>query len=100
MERRRFINLLSFGVVGAAAPTAALATKQPVKSDPKDAPICVETLSLRNGTKPKPKPVDNNKFMFYTDGYEEYKQVSMAVGRDGNLWLKTEQGEWKRVVTE
>ena len=28
------------------------------------------------------------------------KQVSMAVGQDGNLWLKTSNGEWKRVVTE
>jgi hypothetical protein len=28
------------------------------------------------------------------------KLVSMAVGQDGNLWLKTIDGEWKRVVTE
>ena len=28
------------------------------------------------------------------------KQVSMAVGEDGNLWLKRKDSEWKRVVTE
>lgn len=28
------------------------------------------------------------------------KAVSMAVGDDGNLWLKRKDGEWKRVVTE
>ena len=28
------------------------------------------------------------------------RQVSMGVGEDGNLWLKTAKGEWKRVVTE
>jgi hypothetical protein len=28
------------------------------------------------------------------------RQVSMAVGNDGNLWLKTAKGEWKKVVTE
>lgn len=28
------------------------------------------------------------------------KQVSMAVGQDGNLWLKSLGGEWKKVVTE
>jgi len=28
------------------------------------------------------------------------KAVSMAVGDDGNLWLKRKDGDWKRVVTE
>jgi len=31
---------------------------------------------------------------------DPHKQVSMAVGQDGNLWLKTKNGQWKRVVTE
>jgi len=28
------------------------------------------------------------------------KQVSMAVGDDGNLWLKPKDGQWRKVVTE
>ena len=28
------------------------------------------------------------------------KYLHMSVGKDGNLWLKTEKGDWKRVVTE
>ena len=28
------------------------------------------------------------------------KEVSMAVGDDGTLWLKRKDGNWKRVVTE
>ena len=102
MERRRFLNLASFGIVGATVPTVASAATEKInRSNPKDAPICEETLQLTSGTKPKPKkPVDNNKIMFYDNTYEEYKKVSMAVGRDGNLWLKTENGVWKRIVTE
>lgn len=101
MERRRFLNLLSMGVVGGAVPSAALAANTPKKSDPKDAPICKETLSLTSGTKPK-KQVDkyDNFVISSNDKYDEHKSVHMAVGRDGQLWLKTENGEWKRIVTE
>ena len=28
------------------------------------------------------------------------KMVSMSVGQDGNLWLKSKNGEWKRVMTD
>lgn len=28
------------------------------------------------------------------------KYLHMSVGRDGNLWLKSADGDWKRVVTE
>lgn len=28
------------------------------------------------------------------------KAISMAVGDDGDLWLKRRNGEWKKVVTE
>jgi hypothetical protein len=28
------------------------------------------------------------------------RQVSMAVGKDGNLWLKKSKSEWKKVVVE
>ena len=32
--------------------------------------------------------------------YDLDKTVSLAVGDDGNLWLKSKNGQWKRVVTE
>ena len=98
MERRRFLNLFSLGVVGAAAPTAVYANKTRITSDPKkDGPICAETLNLQSGTKKKNV---KNDVSFFGDNYEEYKQVSMAVGQDGDLWLKKENGDWKRIVTE
>jgi hypothetical protein len=28
------------------------------------------------------------------------KAVSMAVGDDGDLWLKPKDGQWRKVVTE
>jgi hypothetical protein len=31
---------------------------------------------------------------------DDTTHVTMAVGRDGNLWLKSADGDWKRVVTE
>jgi hypothetical protein len=43
----------------------------------------------------------NSPFMFIDmPQYDPSKRVSMAVGDDGNLWLKSSGGEWKRVVTE
>ena len=104
MERRRFLNLVSFGAVGVAAPTAVYANKTRITSDPKkDGPVCEESLSLMSGTKPKPKPVDNNKFsvlQYNNDKYEEHKKVDLAVGKDGNLWIRSEKDDWKRIVTE
>lgn len=32
--------------------------------------------------------------------YDPNVAVSMSVGKDGKLWLKSAGGEWKRVVTE
>ena len=100
MERRKFLSLMSLGTVGVAAPSIANATKMPIKSDPsKDGPICIETLQIQSGVKKNIKKPDNG-ITFLTDEYKEYKKVAMAVGKDGNLWLKTEDGQWKRIVTE
>lgn len=32
--------------------------------------------------------------------YDPNIAVSMSVGQDGNLWLRSKGGDWKRVVTE
>ena len=102
--RRNLLRYMSFGAVGAAAPAAVYAKtgeKKIVSDVEKEGPICAETLSIQSGTKMKPKdPTNDNAFFFVGDNYTEHKQVAMAVGQDGNLWLKTEAGIWKRVVTE
>jgi hypothetical protein len=103
MDRRGMLRLLSFGAIGASVPVAAHATKMPRMSDAdKDGPICVETLQIQSGTKKKTvkKAEFDGGISFWGPEYEEHKQVAMAVGKDGNLWLKTESGVWKRVVTE
>ena len=97
MNRRGFLSVITMGAV--ATPAAAMGIKE--SSDPSDGPICTENLTLRSGTKKKNvKESAVDCVSFIGDNYEEYKQVSMAVGKDGNLWIKTEEGQWKRVVTE
>ena len=91
MNRRGFLSVMTMGAV--TAPAVAMGIKE--SSDPSDAPISEEHLSIRSGTKES-----NNNSSFFNERYTEFKTVSMAVGRDGNLWLKTENNEWKRVVTE
>ena len=102
MNRRGFLSVITMGAV--ATPAAAMGIKE--SSDPSDGPISAPHLSIRSGV--KEKKISNEGFLIGADGgfhfaepqYEEYKQVSMAVGKDGNLWIKTEEGQWKRVVTE
>ena len=105
MNRRGMLRFLSLGAISAGTgltASQAMAHKMPVKSDPdKDGPICAETLQIQSGTKKKEKKkADFNGISFYEDDYEEKKSVAMAVGRDGDLWIKNESGVWKRVVTE
>jgi hypothetical protein len=91
MNRRGFLSVITIGAV--AAPAAAMGVK--ASSDPSDAPISDTTLSITSGVKKS-----NNSSVFFHDQYEEYKTVNMSVGKDGNLWIKTEDGHWKRIVTE
>jgi len=102
MNRRGFLSVITMGAV--AAPAAAMGIKE--LSDPSDGPISAEHLSIRSGV--KEKKTSNEGYRIDADGglhfaedrYEEYKQVGMAVGKDGNLWLKKEDGQWKRIMTE
>jgi hypothetical protein len=91
MNRRGFLSVITMGAV--AVPAAAMGVK--ASSNPSDAPISGTTLSIKNGVKKS-----NNSSVFFEDQYEEYKTVNMSVGKDGNLWIKTEDGQWKRIVTE
>ena len=106
-NRRNFLKNLGLFGAGAGAFTVApgVATAVTLHSTSNceaDGPICSETLEINCGTKLKPAELPRSEYTFgpIGDQYEEYKRVSMAVGRDGNLWLKAEGGDWKRIVTE
>ena len=104
-SRRDFLkNLGLFGAgAGAFAVAPGVATAVTLHSTSNcevDGPVCGETLTINNGTKLKPREPTNSEYVLYSEPYEEYKRVSMAVGRDGNLWMKAEGGNWKRIVTE
>jgi hypothetical protein len=53
-------------------------------------------------------PKNKNELMYLSNGpaaiafpqSDPTKQVAMAVGEDGELWLKGKDKQWKRVVTE
>jgi hypothetical protein len=100
MNRRNFMHIFTLGAIGTTTP--ALANKTYVGPDPKkDGPICGEAFNLTSGTKRKPmEKIDPYTISFHMDPYEEHKTISMSVGQDGNLWIRTENGDWKRVVTE
>ena len=104
-NRRNFLkNLGLFGVGAGAfaiAPGVATAVTLHSKSNCEtEGPLCTATFGIQSGTKLKYQKPTNSEYFLFTEQYEEYKQVSMAVGRDGNLWMKTEGGNWKRIVTE
>ena len=61
-----------------------------------------ETRKIANGNTNEVMRIDSGNFLS-VNGWvttDPNKMVSMAVGEDGNLWLKSYGGEWKRVVTE
>ena len=96
-----------FGMI-ALAPL--MAVEAVAKEKPTGEPIPEATQIIITGTKKKtikpPSQVWCNDVPPYTlssfsmPETDPTKQVSMAVGEDGNLWLKSKDGEWKRVVTE
>jgi hypothetical protein len=98
MNRRGFMSIMTLGAVG--APAMAMGVT-PSSDSGRDGPICAETLQLQSGT--KVREVKKSQFgdmAFYGTKYEEHKEVALAVGRDGNLWIRSEDSIWKRVVTE
>jgi hypothetical protein len=64
------------------------------------APKGLATLTII-GAKPVPKNEINSCFIKHS-GYvsDPSKQVSFAVGDDGNLWIRSNDNIWKKVATE
>ena len=84
------------GLFGAFALSPFIAINAIAKERPTGEPDSEQTRIVINGTK-KSEPTVFGKF--HAD-YDPNKQVTMSVGEDGHLWLKTANGQWKRVVTE
>jgi hypothetical protein len=93
------------GLFAAFALSPFIAVNAIAKPKPEGEPHDQQTSLMLSATKKETRKIANgNSGNFLTlDGWattDPNKMVSMAVGEDGNLWLKSYGGEWKRVVTE
>ena len=95
MNRRKFFALLP------AAPVA-IAT-WPAESKAEGAPHDQEFMFMLNSRKE-----DASRERMRINAYggleippnDDVRHVTMAVGRDGSLWIRNSSDEWKRVVTQ
>lgn len=103
MNRRGFLRTLSLGGIGVSATTGAVIGNVAYDSIPdveRDGPVDEnQNITIRTGTKLKQRPPELSEYYIWQDQYEEYKETKLAVGKDGNLWVKTEDNRWRRVVT-
>jgi len=94
------------GLFAALALAPVMAVEAFAKPKPEGEPHSSQNSLVLSGTKKQTKPAvssANGMFLTLDGGWganDPDKQVSMAVGQDGNLWLKSKGGDWKRVVTE
>lgn len=93
-----------FGFLPIAPVLVAAAVVSESQAEEKPADNNANTLRLM-GMKKNKEPYHNPNAIMYLGVSPDYvvdhtTHVTMAVGRDGNLWLKTAEGDWKRVVTE
>ena len=97
------------GLFGVFALSPFIAVNAIAKEKPTGEPDSSQVSLILQGNKTKPTSTAKvwaetkpNSFLL-SGGWAETdpnKQVRLSVGEDGNLWLKTAHGEWKRVVTE
>ena len=93
------------GLFAAFALSPFIAVNAIAKPKPEGEPHDQQTSLTLSASKPQKLKtnVGSSGSFLMMDGWatnDPDKQVSMAVGEDGNLWLKSKGGEWKRVVTE
>lgn len=89
MNRRSFFKFLPIAPVALAAEGARAATADEAPTDP--------VVSLKLTAQKKRNQSSQVLFMSEPDLTRE---VSMSIGQDGRLWLKSKDDVWKRVVTE
>lgn len=101
-ERRKFIK--GFGLFGAVLAGAASAKvvieekKKPVEDISDLAPDYSSVLVLHGNRLPPKEPIPHSGFYIMSNA-EYANKVSLAVGRDNRLWIKS--GDyWKRVSIE
>ena len=89
------------GLFGAFALSPFIAINAIAKERPTGEPDSEQTRLVINGTMKSDRSVERGRSIFVQHHeYDPNKQVSMSVGEDGHLWIKTSDGQWKRVVTE
>jgi len=93
MNRRSFFKFLPVAPVILVAEGARAVTADQA---PNESPVSLQ-LTARKPMQPKPGQVPG---WFMQPEMDLSKHVSMAVGNDGRLWLKSKDDVWKRVVTE
>ena len=90
------------GLFAAFALSPVMAVEAFAKEQPSGQPDSNQIKIIIQGTK-KPEKQGQSGSVLTLGGWsnpDPSKQVSMSVGEDGHLWIKTSDGPWKRVVTE
>ena len=93
MNRRKFFSFLPLApaammVEGAKAEAESMAPNE-------NSGISI----ILQGSKPR-KKVSNQFLEYYSQEIDPDRKVSLSVGQDGRLWLKTNDGQWQRVMVE
>ena len=89
------------GLFGVFALSPFIAINAIAKERPTGEPDSEQTRLVISGTKKSDPSAERGRSIFVPNHkYDPSKQVSMSVGEDGHLWIKTAYGQWKRVVTE
>jgi hypothetical protein len=91
MNRRSFFKFLPIAPVVMISEGARAATADQAPSSP--------MMSFQLTAQKPAKHTSSKIFLTYPQS-DPTRQVSMAVGNDGRLWLKSKDDVWKRVVTE
>ena len=89
------------GLFGVFALSPFIAINAIAKERPTGEPDTEQFRLVLSGTEKLDPSAEQTESIFVQNyKYDPHKQVSMSVGEDGHLWIKTAYGQWKRVVTE
>lgn len=105
MNRREFLSSVSLGVL-LTSPAIIHAEQQklePISDDIKaklnQEGECYSALSLQSGYDPEPSKIDANVIKV-CPRYTKRVSMMMKPGPDEKLYVKFNDGDWKRVVTQ